>query len=271
MRLAAATSIVFLLTPGSCLFADSILSTSCRIGFVDGTEIAVNSTGTCNVVGPPEPYRDSSYAWALAETLYRLEPPDYHLPEGSYRFATVARTLAIYNDRPGDPFSEAYAMASAYAELDLRATTAGPMRPGLIDLFSFVADSSWGNQTFYVQARIGDLFREGQYEGNCGGPCTGTFPFVLGQAFDIQALAFSQSWSGDPDVVSANDILLALRFRLRELDGTPVYLSFNTEPVSPVPEPSTLLLVAPALSLLLLLPVIGRYLRPRRGQSSLSS
>jgi hypothetical protein len=73
----------------------------------------------------------------------------------------------------------------------------------------------------------------------------------LGQPFEIRAIAFAQSWTEEHYAAESNGASLALRFRLRELDGTPVYLSLFPDP-TPVPEPSTLLLLAPALSLLLL-------------------
>lgn len=259
MRITLTASIVFLLVPASSLHGDSIVSTFCRVGLADGGEIAVSSTGECNVVGPLGPIRFPPQAEASAAT-------GYGLLEGAFWASASVRTFAIH---PGyDPdilvYTE-YSTARAYAELSFHATTAGPVRPGLIDLSYFGFDSSEGNRDFHANGMIGNLFAEIQEpDGSCRGACDGTFPFILGQPFDIRVSAFAESW-GNWYSLGVSTGFLDADFQLRELDGSPVDLLLDSEPPVPVPEPSTFLLLAPALSLLVLGRVVGRYLRQETG------
>lgn len=264
MRIALTASIVFLLARASFLQGDSIASTFCRVGLPDGGEIAVSSMGECNVVGPLGPIRFPPQARAWAATDYRFLAFDWSetIPAGAFWASTGVRTSAVH---PGydldNPFYTEYSTAVAYAELSFQATTAGPVRPGLVDLSYYRLSGSSGNREFYADGMIGNLFAEIQEPGgSCQGACDGTFPFILGQPFDIRVTAFAQSWGTNYSGGDSDGFFEAF-VQLRELDGSPVDLVLDSEPPAPVPEPSTFVLLAPVLSLLILGRVAGRYLR----------
>jgi hypothetical protein len=104
MRFAATASIVLLLTPGSWLFGDTIVSSHCLAGLAGRGENVVDSTAECATHGPSIGwYGAPSYAAVWASAGFGLEPPDYHLPEATYRFYSGVDTLAISGE-PGSPF-----------------------------------------------------------------------------------------------------------------------------------------------------------------------
>jgi hypothetical protein len=261
MRTALTASILFLLAPGSYLYGGAILSTYCRAGIAGGGEIAVSSAGECSVEGPlVEPFRLPSFAQALALTDSGFMPLDSEYPEGTFGATVIVRTFARFAGE-GDPFPEGgeYSTASAFAELNLSASSAGPVRSGLIEQFNWGGSDTEGpaNRS-EVQVVIGNLFGQ-VWPGGCqDAACSGTFPFVLGQPFAIRVSAFAQSWGDGAIVSSRADTQWNIRFKLRELDGTPVDLLLDSEAPAAVPEPSTLLLLAPALSLLILGRLVGQ-------------
>lgn len=270
MRSALTASIILLLAPGSYLYGDSILSTYCRVALADGGEIAVSSTGECQVEGPlVEPFPFPSSAQALALTDSGFMPLDSEYPDGTFGASVVVRTFARFAGY-GDPypFGGEYSTASAYAELNLHASSAGPVRSGLIEQFNWGWSDTGGhaNRT-EVQVVIGNLSGQVWPDGCQGAACSGTFPFVLGEPFDIRLSAFSQSWGDGEIKASGADTYWNIRFKLRELDGTPADLLLNSEEPAAVPEPSTLLLLAPALSLL----ILGRLVRQQLRKSAAES
>jgi hypothetical protein len=270
MRTAVTASFLFLLAPGSHLYGDAILSTYCRAGIAGGGEIAVSSTGECSVEGPlVAPFPLPSSAQALALTDFGFMPPDSDYPDGTFGAYVVARTFARFAGE-GDPFPYGgeYSTATAYVELILHAGSAGPVRSGLIEQHNWGWSDTGGDaNNTEVQVVIGNLSGVVWPDGCQDAACSGTFPFVLGQPFDIRLSAFSQSWGDGFITASGADTYWHIRFRLRELDGTPVDLLIDSEPPAAVPEPSTWLLLGAGLSLLLLGRACGRGGRVGSGPS----
>jgi hypothetical protein len=231
--------------------------------------LAVSSVNACSVVGPHiEPYTLTPFAKADASTHYGVLSADDSetIPEGAFWAGAFVQTAALHTFP--EHLEILYSEAEAHAELSLHAKTSGPVRPGLIDLaFRGNVDFDAGRSTAYVEGVIGNLFAEIQDQdyGSCRGACDGRFAFVLGQPFDIRLIAHSHSWGTSGYGNGERHVYVNTTFQLRELDGTPVDLLAAFESPTLVPEPSTILLVAPVLSLLMLVRVAGRY---RRGVRS---
>jgi hypothetical protein len=231
----------------------SILSTVCRLDSVAGGTVMVTSTAACRLDGPPvEPYTTTPFAEAQAFADYGLLEGEWSetIPAGAFRASTGVNTAA------GQPHDNAYSEAQARVELFLRATTSGPLRPGFVDLDFVPYIDSIGSFTV-LSAAIGPLFAEREgWAGNCQGACGGSFAFVLGQPFDIRVVASSESRASPEDSFTYGNGHAAVVFQLRELDGSPVVLAFDSGAPT-IPEPSALILLGTGL-LLLLRSVAGR-------------
>ncbi len=255
MRTVVAASIFFLLAPASYLYGDTIVSTYCRAGIAGGGEISVNSTGECFVEGPWEdPFPSPSFAHAYAAANSGFVPSDSEYPEGTLGAELTARAQAHFaGEGPPFPFGGEYSTAIAYAELNLHASSAGPVRSGLIEQFNWGRiDTDGDANNTEVRVVIGNLTGVVWPDGCRDAACSGTFPFVLGQPFDIHLSAFSQSWGDGYIGGSGAYAYWNVNFKLRELDGTPVDLLLDSQQPAAVPEPSTWLLLGAGLSLLLL-------------------
>jgi hypothetical protein len=249
------------LTLASSAKAATILSTYCRIGLPGGGEIVASSTSDCSVMGPlVEPYRfpPSAEASAYAHYYFYSLDGEPEIPEGT--FSAFVRVRADANHVPLE--WNDYSNARGEAELSFRATTAGPVRAGLIQFFNGWDGRGLGQGDFQGQMVVGNLFADIYEFGECIGACNnrGTFPFVLGEPFDIRLAAVALGWADryDPGKAAGD---LSLQFKLRELDGTPVDLLLESESPVAVPEPSTVLLFAGGLTSLVLLRVFGRCRR----------
>jgi hypothetical protein len=260
VRIALTASIAFLTTSVPGLHGASILNTFCSVDLPGGT-VAVNSTADCNVMGAPVgAFPFAPFAEAHAGTDYGFEP--FLWPDGSSGESFYASVSA--RSGAGHLFHDAYSHAEAYAELSLGATTAGPVRPGLIDV-AFFGRVDHADGFGRVTSSIGSLFAEiPEPNQSCSGACGGTFPFVLGQPFDIHLVAFTESWATDVNGLSFESAFGYSYLRLRELDGTPTDLFLASEPPTLVPEPSSWLMLAPALLILLVGRLVGRYVRRNR-------
>jgi hypothetical protein len=251
MRIAV-TALISLLLTGSPVGAATILSSYCRIGLPDGGEIVASSSSDCSVMGPlVEPYRfpPSAEASAYAHYGFYSFEGEPEIPEGT--FSAFVRVTA---DARGVPLEWTnYSNARAEAELSFRGTTAGPVRPGLIQFFNLGHGEGLGYGDFQGQWVVGDFVGNIYEFGGCLGDCFGetTVPFVLGDAFDIRLAAVALGWA-DRDGSGAASGDLYLQFKLRELDGTPVDLILDSETAVVVPEPSTFLMLLPALIFLVL-------------------
>jgi len=259
MRVVATASTLLLLACVPCLRGASILSTFCSVILPDGSAAEATSTAACSVVGPVvPPSPQEPFAEAHAFTDSALLPPGSHedFPDGA--FWAVASAQTYVRTAPYQPF-EPPSRAEASAELFLTAETAGPVRPGLIDLlFLQDIDIDFGVSFAQLQVMIGSLFAEViEPSAPCRGACNGTFPFLLGQPFDIYVAAFSQA-SAEPIVSGGSSRRgeVQVLFQLRELDGTPVDLAS-------VPEPSTIALLALGLVLLMLTRTVRESLRTK--------
>jgi hypothetical protein len=231
----------------------------------DGGVTEISSTAGCSFVLPIPPFTVPAFAEASARSGYEFLSVDLseEIPAGSlWAYSSVS---ARAHHPPFDPelssWSE-YSDARAFAQLSLRATTAGPVRPGLVDLTYSFGWGCEGNTEVQGEGRIGDVFLKFLDPG-CPGfhPTVGdTFPFILGQPFDIHLSTFVRGVGGYP-YGGNSDASFDVFFYLRELDGTAVDLLLDSEGPVPIPEPSTLLLLASALSLLALQRAIALHLR----------
>jgi PEP-CTERM motif len=262
MRIAATASIVCVLLPASCLYADSILSTYCRVDLPDGGVSEINSTAGCSFVLPIPPFTYPASAEASANSAYEFVAFD-RFPAGTFWASVGVSTAANHPpfDRDLSIYPE-FSTAQASAQLSFQAATAGPVRPGLVDLTYSFGYGCEGNADIQAEARIGDVFVE-YLDPGCPGfgrTAAGTYPFTLGQPFDIQLSTLAQSWGNFHSGGDSGGSFEAFIY-LRELDGTPVDLLLDSQPPAAVPEPSTLWLLATAMALLSLRRAIGRRVR----------
>jgi hypothetical protein len=262
MRFAVTASIILLLASASSLYGDIIVSTYCRVAVPVGDAIEVSSPSGCSVAGPivdafPFPATAEARFDAHYEFLSFEGEPE--IPEGT--FSAYARVDADARYLPGYPFND-YSYARTDVELSFRATSSGPVRSGLIQLLSFGDGRGFGQGSFEATSTVGNLFARAEFQ-NCTG-CQGTLPFVLGQPFDIRVFVSGGGIVDSQETVGGGHGFFNVRFKLRELDGTPVDLLLETDTPVAVPEPSTVLLLAGGLVSLVLARVHGRCRRKRR-------
>ena len=169
MRFAVAASIVLLLASDSSLYGDIIVSTYCRVPLPGGDVIEVSSSSGCSVTGEiVEPFKVPSSAEAQANAYYQFESYEPEIPDGTLSAYVEAYADTLY----AFPSFQDYSTARASVELSLRATTAGPVRSGLIELKSNGYGRGYGVGGFDANSTIGNLFGlvDGMY---CIGDCWG--------------------------------------------------------------------------------------------------
>jgi hypothetical protein len=242
MLIARTAFVVCLLTAAPGAQGTTIVSTSCSTEFPDGSPTAsVTSTTGCTLgvdplfANPREPFAD-----AQASIGGFVEDGLFGALGSAFTFV-FQPTL----DPPDFTF-EVISAARASAALDLVAVSPGPLRPGLIDLAVQSSGAGGFGGSAGGETGVGTLFASIFDLGNCVGACEGTFPFVLGKPFDIHLSVFSESAASWFEPQSRN-LNIQFSFRLLELNGTPVDLQLVA-----VPEPSTFLLLASLLPLLVL-------------------
>jgi hypothetical protein len=138
---------------------------------------------------------------------------------------------------PGPLFLTLGSSAIASVSLDFFAATDGPQRQGFA---SFLLDTD-GEHGFQVGATE-SMFVQGL--GSCQGILCHSLgqlvPFQLGVPFEIGLSIFATSGSGQHEYNGGSGNA-GLRLQLFEADGTPVTIF---DPVGPVPEPGTWILLA---------------------------
>ncbi len=265
MRLAATASFVLLLAPASSLHGDIIASTYCRVAVPGGDAIEVHSPSGCSVTGPiVEGYSFPSTSEAQFSAYYEFlsSAGEPEIPEGTFSASVSVDADTRY--LPVEGFND-YSYARADIELSFRATSAGPVRDGLIQMLSFGEGRGLGQGGFDATSEIGNLFARADF-GSCTG-CQGTFPFVLGQPFDIRVFVSGGGLGNNTEQAGGAEGFILVQFKLSELDGTPVDLLLESDSPVAVPEPSTVLLFGAGLASLVLVPRFGRC-RRKRGTGS---
>jgi hypothetical protein len=193
--------------------------------------------GGCSVGTPPDTFPGLEAEFADAKALV-----DYDVSSGE--FLSMGR-LALEVDYPiDDPSntSDLHSRASVSLALSLIASSPGPSRPGLIELMAVNPITSEGTASALLEEQVGSIVRTLDSSGGI----IGTFPFVLGEPFPVRVSIEAFALDSGFYAYGYQETFFRLNFRLTELDGMPVDIQLTA-----VPEPSTLLLVASVLPLLI--------------------
>jgi hypothetical protein len=199
--------------------------------------------GGCTIGTDPYDYAEWYNAPPFSEAIGGL---DYSIDSGVFHASGLVSVRdyqpVVRNSDEVWPYPNS--TSSFTMSLDLAASSPGEIRPGLINLmfYGYVTPDP-GGSGINLDLQVGSIFREV----DLGGGFVSTFPFILGEPFIVHIGAWGAAGADGVHGAGDRQAYPLINFSLSELDGSPVQVRLYS-----VPEPSTLLLLAPMLPLLAL-------------------